>query len=723
MMMCTSMVGRVLMLVGFLVVAQGFQSYQGIIPNGGSVNFDGRAWDALGHNTRTSGGELNPFGEAFLAAGRQWSGDLCKADSDKDGQSNGEELGDPDCVWTPGATAARTTDITHPGFAEGVDLPAAKGGGRNGAGVIIVVVLALVLSALGASIARWELPVKVARALFWPRPNGWNLSNVLGVTSMKASLVGLSIGLCVGASAYEQMMALGLAAGLASPLPILWAFMRPGAHTLFAMSREAAWRLHISLGIFALFFGFLHGIVALAVAPGSAVTSEATGFFGLLLMVVGVIPAVARILVPNRITYDKWKLMHFLSLLGYLLTLAHLFGHAMKGTTEAVLVAIINIGASIAYFVQLFYVRFRSSTAEIVDSAIVDHHVCLRMHAPGFKYAPGQWARLSIPSISLVAHPFTVVPDSADQNDHLQLIVKVSGEFTRRLAEASLKSTRVSLQGPYGRPPLAPSNVQGAVFIVGGVGVTPALSLVREASRSCAGNVRLYWNMRSMELLQRCAPLLEPHLTPGQQCIRLTDRATLPSLLSCRPDLGKVARPNCEPNALPLGAVRGKEALEPWLAAVADSFYRQNVCSVLLFVCGPSGLVQAVQQAAKKDAPVDWLLHIERFEFLPAPARGIKAVSAEGEGARTEGNALGYSLQQRDTDHMEVVSFEGDAPGLAAAAAAEGDRASCRGLDWKSKHGDALAANANVDDGMSGMDTWFAWRTRRQEHDRSGVAV
>lgn len=40
---------------------------------------------------------------------------VCQADSDGDGLTNGQELGDPDCLWTPGTLPARTTSITHPG--------------------------------------------------------------------------------------------------------------------------------------------------------------------------------------------------------------------------------------------------------------------------------------------------------------------------------------------------------------------------------------------------------------------------------------------------------------------------------------------------------------------------------------------------------------------------------------------------------------------------------
>ena len=55
--------------------------------------------------------------QAFADAGRNWTTTLCRADSDDDGASNGEELGDPNCVWTVGATPARAA-TGHPGICE-----------------------------------------------------------------------------------------------------------------------------------------------------------------------------------------------------------------------------------------------------------------------------------------------------------------------------------------------------------------------------------------------------------------------------------------------------------------------------------------------------------------------------------------------------------------------------------------------------------------------------
>ena len=51
----------------------------------------------------------------YTSCFKVWDECICRADSDGDGKSNGEELGDPECVWKPGQAPARTTDITHPG--------------------------------------------------------------------------------------------------------------------------------------------------------------------------------------------------------------------------------------------------------------------------------------------------------------------------------------------------------------------------------------------------------------------------------------------------------------------------------------------------------------------------------------------------------------------------------------------------------------------------------
>ena len=53
--------------------------------------------------------------QAFRDAGHQWTQALCMADSDGDGMTNGQELGDNDCSWTPSNGRALGSVKGHPG--------------------------------------------------------------------------------------------------------------------------------------------------------------------------------------------------------------------------------------------------------------------------------------------------------------------------------------------------------------------------------------------------------------------------------------------------------------------------------------------------------------------------------------------------------------------------------------------------------------------------------
>lgn len=70
-------------------------------PGGATNQLTGFGTDS---STRIAGGRVN------------WP-QLFALDSDGDGQTNGEELGDPCGVWTAGATPGRTNDLSNPGVA------------------------------------------------------------------------------------------------------------------------------------------------------------------------------------------------------------------------------------------------------------------------------------------------------------------------------------------------------------------------------------------------------------------------------------------------------------------------------------------------------------------------------------------------------------------------------------------------------------------------------
>jgi hypothetical protein len=68
---------------------------------------------------------VNSFGLDFASNGFAWSMAMCLADSDNDGRSNGEELGDPECLWQKDSWEESgwsvTGRVTNPSIADKAD--------------------------------------------------------------------------------------------------------------------------------------------------------------------------------------------------------------------------------------------------------------------------------------------------------------------------------------------------------------------------------------------------------------------------------------------------------------------------------------------------------------------------------------------------------------------------------------------------------------------------
>ncbi|XP_005109973.1 tyramine beta-hydroxylase, partial [Aplysia californica] len=118
---------RITTLTSLLLCVTSYRHYQLKIPNGDAVPHPCKPnyiWKGVGHYQVAGTGVRNVFGEDFAAAGHEWTEELCRKDSDGDGLTNGQELGDPDCEWKKeGDIPKREREITHPGICDPWDSP------------------------------------------------------------------------------------------------------------------------------------------------------------------------------------------------------------------------------------------------------------------------------------------------------------------------------------------------------------------------------------------------------------------------------------------------------------------------------------------------------------------------------------------------------------------------------------------------------------------------
>jgi len=152
------------------VGAHGYALIMANIPNGDKVkSCIGEVAGDIGHITTVGRGPRNQFGKDFEAEGNTWTHALCRLDSDGDGRTNGEELGDPDCEWSKGQTPQFVDGITHPGqncddkFLAAADEPAP---GIDRATMIFFHGIAMITA--------WGLllPVGSFAAIFWRKAFG-----------------------------------------------------------------------------------------------------------------------------------------------------------------------------------------------------------------------------------------------------------------------------------------------------------------------------------------------------------------------------------------------------------------------------------------------------------------------------------------------------------------------------------------------------------------------
>lgn len=186
-------------------------------------------------------------------------------------------------------------------------------------------------------------------------------------------------------------------------------------------------------------------------------------------------------------TYEWWRLTHgLLAGLVMLIGLAHVL---MVGRYVNVFwkqaVWVLLVGVPLYLLVHTRVIRpfaLRGKPWRVVEVQLERERVWTVALEPqnhdGLRFRAGQfaWVTFGRSPLSLQQHPFSFA-SSAEQSGRVEFTIKELGDFTSTIGSTA-PGTTAYVDGPYGTFTID-EQAEGFVFIAGGIGITPIMSMLR----------------------------------------------------------------------------------------------------------------------------------------------------------------------------------------------------------------------------------------------------
>jgi len=294
------------------------------------------------------------------------------------------------------------------------------------------------------------------------------------------------------AAARSVGTALGLAGFTAYALNIVLGARLRLVEPLFG-GMDRVYRAHRRLGVVALSLLVGHGVLMVAglradtLADAFRLTFVGQGW-RISLGVVALSLLIGGVLVTLFVPIAHETLVYVQRVLGAVFALGAL--HALlvpgsKGTSPALRVYLVGVSlvAGAAYLYRSVLgpwavPRHRYQVAEVNELDPSAHEIVMSPEATPLRFRPGQFAVLTFlrGNVRPDPHPFSIASGASEPN--LRVVVKALGDFTSKIGSLAVGATAL-VEGPYGgfRPLDHPNPTQ--VWIAGGIGITPFLSMAR----------------------------------------------------------------------------------------------------------------------------------------------------------------------------------------------------------------------------------------------------
>ncbi|MEX0697694.1 MAG: ferredoxin reductase family protein [Dongiaceae bacterium] len=224
-----------------------------------------------------------------------------------------------------------------------------------------------------------------------------------------------------------------------------------------------------------------------ALTLGLTAASTATGIVGWLLLVALVVSGIYRDKLPYR--YETWRLTHglgagALAVLGahHALEAGRYSGHDYLAALWLAMVAVALFTLLHVYVLRpLRQLRHPYRVGSVRRVALKTWELVVEpRRGAAMRFEAGQfvWLTLGRSPFAITEHPFSMSSCPADR-PRIAFTIKQAGDFTDRIG-ATPVGARAYVEGPHGNLTLADRTGDGLVFIAGGVGLAPVMSMLRQ---------------------------------------------------------------------------------------------------------------------------------------------------------------------------------------------------------------------------------------------------
>lgn len=294
--------------------------------------------------------------------------------------------------------------------------------------------------------------------------------------------------------------------------------------------------------------------------------------------------------VRRSVRYETWQYTHYFVYLAIVLFFTHEFtaGGTFDENYGARLFAV-GLYALVALTLLTFRVikpvvfslRHRLRVAEVQRES--DDAVSIYLAGRNLRRLqaePGQFFRWRFLARGFwsQSHPFSL--SAAPNREWLRITVGAVGDHTRAL-QGLRPGVRVFAEGPYGAMTAALRTRRKVVLIAGGIGITPLRALIDPLAAAGEDLVLLYRASHRGEIV----------FHRELEWLAASGRLTVHYLLGPR-----------DAHPAPLSAQR--------ITALVPDIHARDV-----FVCGPTGMIQAASQALREARVPRRHIHQERFTF------------------------------------------------------------------------------------------------------------